>query len=82
MRPRSRHKAVDVSEDGTLRVYVTAPPERGKANEAAVALMADRLGVAKGRVRIVRGQRARTKVLFIEGLGVQAVMSRLGRESR
>ena len=80
MRTRSRRNAVDVSEDGTLRVYVTAPPERGKANEAAVALMADRLGVAKGRVRIVRGQRARTKVLFIEGLGVQAVMSRLGHE--
>ena len=80
MRPRSRRNAVDVSEDGTLRVYVTAPPEGGKANEAAVALLADRLGVAKDRVRIVRGQRARTKVLFIEGLDVQAVMSRLGRE--
>ena len=50
-----------------MKAYVTAPPQDGKANETVVALLAKVLGVAKGRVTIVRGHRSRTKVVKIEG---------------
>jgi uncharacterized protein (TIGR00251 family) len=49
-------------------IRVTAPPADGRANEALVKLVAKRAGVATGRVRIVRGQRFREKVLRVEGL--------------
>jgi uncharacterized protein YggU (UPF0235/DUF167 family) len=34
-----------------------------------VKLIAKRLGVAKGRVRIVSGERSRDKLVRVEGLG-------------
>jgi len=37
------------------------------ANRAVVKLIAKRAGVARSRVRIVRGQRARRKLVAIEG---------------
>jgi uncharacterized protein len=43
-------------------------PIEGRANEALRKLIAKRLGVAKGRVTIARGQRARDKVVRIDGV--------------
>ena len=60
-----------------MKACVTAPPEGGKANEAVVALFAKALGVAKGRVTIVRGRRGRTKVVKIEGLTEKDIFLRL-----
>ena len=68
LRPRSGRNAIDVAEDGTVRVRVTAAPDRGKANEAAVELLAKRLRVPKSAIRLVRGQRARDKTFEIDGL--------------
>lgn len=61
-----------------LRVKVRAPPEHGKANEAAQRLIAQRLGVAKNSVRIVLGSRSRMKVFEIDGLKEKDVRERSG----
>jgi uncharacterized protein (TIGR00251 family) len=50
-----------------LKVQVTAPPERGKANEAVVGVLADALGVPRSRVRIVSGETAPLKTVEIDG---------------
>ena len=50
-----------------LKVQVTAPPERGKANEAVVGVLADALGVPRSRVRIVAGETAPLKTVEIDG---------------
>lgn len=44
-----------------------AAPEDGKANAALETLIAKAFGVAKGRVRVVRGAKARMKEIEIEG---------------
>ena len=46
---------------GELRLKVTAPPEGGRANAAVEDLIASRLGVKKGMVRIVTGHTSRSK---------------------
>ncbi len=56
---------------GALWVTVTAPPAEGAANRACVELLADAFGVKRGHVRIVSGEKSRTKVVEIEGLGVE-----------
>lgn len=63
--PRSSREKIDVTPDGQIRVYVTAPPVDGEANAAVVALVADRLGCAKRDVQVVRGQTSRDKVLRV-----------------
>lgn len=50
-----------------LKVAVTAPPEKGKANAALIALLAKRLGLAKSRLRIASGATNREKTIMIEG---------------
>ncbi|MFO1173731.1 MAG: DUF167 domain-containing protein [Paracoccaceae bacterium] len=54
-----------VVEGEAIRVYVTAAPEDGKANEAVRILLARALGLAKSRLTLVRGQTARDKVFRI-----------------
>jgi uncharacterized protein len=54
---------------GSLVVRLTAPPVEGRANEALRKLIAKRVGVAKGRVTVVRGARTRDKVVRVEGIG-------------
>ncbi len=76
--PRAGSNTIDLIDGLRLRVHVTAPPERGKANKAAIGLLADRLGVPKGSIEIVRGQRSRDKVVEIKGLRVRDVADRLG----
>lgn len=51
-----------------LDVRVTVPPEGGKANAVACALIARSLGVPKSAVRVVRGESARHKQLEIDGI--------------
>ena len=66
--PRASRNTVELTEDGAVRVRVTAPTDRGKANDAVIRLLASRLGVSRSAVRIVRGHTSRSKVVQVEGL--------------
>jgi len=69
--PRSRKNSVEwdgEGEGGRLKVRLTASPVDGAANEALVALLAERLGVPKRQVVIVRGATSRLKVVEVAGL--------------
>lgn len=50
------------------KVRVTAAPERGRANEDVVALIAHSLGLNRSDVRVVAGTTARDKVLELTGI--------------
>jgi uncharacterized protein len=61
-------------------VRVAAPLERGRANEALVALLASVLEVPSGSVRVVGGHRGRAKVVEVDGLDLGEVERRLTRK--
>ena len=67
------------------KVRVAAPPERGKANAAVVALLAETLGLPKGGIRVVSGHTARDKVVELAGIDAGDAARRLagagGKES-
>ncbi len=60
-----------------LKVRVSAPAERGRANEAVEATLAEALGVARDRVRVVGGKSSPRKVVEVRGLSESEVYSRL-----
>lgn len=62
-----------------LKIRVTAPPERGKANAAVESTLAAALGVATEAVRVVQGSTSPRKVVEIDGLAEAEVHRRLGR---
>ena len=66
--PRANRNTVEVSDDGAVTIRVTAAPDRGKANAAAVKLLAGRLDVPKSSVSIIRGHTSRNKVVRVDGI--------------
>ena len=74
--PRARRNALTL-EGETLRAWLTAPPVDGAANAALVALLAERLGIPKRAVTLLRGETAREKVVAIEGVSVETLRQRL-----
>jgi uncharacterized protein (TIGR00251 family) len=65
--PRSSRNQIIVGENDVFKLKVTAPPIEGKANKALKELLAKKLGVAKGDVEIISGQRSRQKTVRIHG---------------
>ena len=64
--PNARRPELTLDERG-YRLKIDAPPVDGAANARVVRFFAKRVfGIAKGRVRIVRGERSREKTLSIE----------------
>jgi uncharacterized protein len=61
------------------RARIASPPERGRANDALVDLLAKALGVRESSVRIVGGRSGRAKVVEIADLETVEVERRLMR---
>jgi uncharacterized protein len=68
VQPRARRDEIVGEHAGVVLIRVTAPPVEGKANAAACRLLAKRLGLASGKVAVVRGATARDKLVEIEGV--------------
>ena len=78
LQPRAATDEIAGERDGVLLVRVRAAPERGRANEALVLLIARRLKLPSGRVELVRGARSRQKLVRVSGLAEDAVRLGLG----
>lgn len=75
--PRASSSRFEVQPDGSIKVWVTAAPADGQANEAVVGLLSKALGVAKMRLEIVRGWTSRDKTIAVEGLDEAGLRSLL-----
>ena len=64
---------------GVWKLKVRARAIEGRANEAVRELIAERLGVPKGRVRITRGASSRGKTIEVDGLTQEQVEALLKR---
>jgi uncharacterized protein len=59
------------------KVRVAEPPERGRANDAVLALLARTLGVPRASLTLVSGHGTRDKVVELDGLEPDEVERRL-----
>jgi uncharacterized protein len=78
LQPRARNDEIVGVRGGVLLVRVTAPPLDGRANRALCRLIAERVKVAPSRVTVIRGERARDKLVAVEGLGQATAALALG----
>jgi len=63
--PRAGKNEVLKISEGEYKVKVVAVPEKGKANEKVVELLAYHLAVPKNSVRIIAGKSARIKIIDV-----------------
>lgn len=61
-----------------LKVKVHAPALEGRANDELLGFLAEKLGLPRRAVTLLRGDRSRQKVVRISGLDLPGVKTRLG----
>ncbi len=73
----ARRNQVRGVQDGALKLSVAQAPDKGKANQAVIALLAVELQCPKSALQIVSGSTSQQKRLLILGLTADQVASRL-----
>jgi uncharacterized protein (TIGR00251 family) len=77
LQARARTDELIGVRDRVLLARVSAPPVDGRANRALCRLIARRAGVAPSMVTIVRGERARDKLIRVDGIDPSALNAAL-----
>lgn len=66
--PAARRSGLVGEHDGALRIAVTAPPDKGKANVAILDVLAKALGLKPSQLSLISGETARRKRILLAGL--------------
>jgi uncharacterized protein (TIGR00251 family) len=75
--PGARRNGIVGEQSGALKVAVTAPADRGRANQALEEVLADALGLKKSQVELIGGATSRAKRFLLRGLTVEQMRVRL-----
>jgi uncharacterized protein (TIGR00251 family) len=78
--PASSRTAVGGILGGRLKVKVSAPAEKGKANQSLVEILARRLSVKKKDISIISGQTNSVKQVMVSGLSARRLLEKLELE--
>jgi hypothetical protein len=75
--PGARKNAITGTHNAALKISLTTPPIEGRANEALIAFLADRLRIQKSRMALITGTTSRSKTLRITGKSAAEVQAAL-----
>jgi uncharacterized protein YggU (UPF0235/DUF167 family) len=60
-----------------LKIQVAAPPEKGKANDAVVRLLADLLNRPAKDIKVIKGQTSPRKIVLVRAIDLDQLLSKL-----
>ncbi|WP_100934626.1 DUF167 family protein [Candidatus Chlamydia corallus] len=63
--PKARENKIVGFDGKALKVRVTEPPEKGKANDAVISLLAEALSLPKRDVTLISGETSREKKFLL-----------------
>jgi uncharacterized protein (TIGR00251 family) len=78
--PGSSRTAVSGLLDGMVKIKVSAPAEKGKANKCMVDFLAKKLDVRRSDVSIISGRGSPIKEVEVLGISAEMLCERLGLE--
>ncbi len=81
VQPRASKDEIAGEMSGALKVRLRAPAVEDRANEALVEFLAQLLKTPKSAVRILSGDRSRTKRIEIRGVTAQQIQALLAQEA-
>ena len=76
--PNAKKDCIDGIKENRLCVRLSAPPIEGKANKALIKFLSKHLHIAKSKISITQGEKGRIKVLCLDGISAEEVLSGLG----
>lgn len=65
-------------EGNSLKVWLKSAPADGKANEELVRTLADKLGILRSEIEILRGFSSKNKIVDILGLTLEEIKKTVG----
>ena len=81
VQPRASKDEIAGEMDGALRVRLQAPAVENRANDALVDFLAQLLKTPKSAVRILSGERSRTKRIEIRGVTKQQILGLMTQDA-
>lgn len=81
VQPRASNDEIAGEMNGALKVRLQAPAVEDRANEALIEFLAGLLKMPKSAVRILSGDRSRTKRIEIRGVTGRQVQALLKEEA-
>lgn len=66
VKPNSRENSIKKLDNGSFEVKVSVPPEKGKANQRVIELLAKELKIAKSRITLIKGETSKEKLFEAE----------------
>ena len=81
VQPRASKDEIAGEMEGALKIRLQAPALEDRANEALIEFLARLLKTPKSAVRILSGERSRTKRIAIQGVTKQQVLGLLIQEA-
>lgn len=72
--PNAKKSEIIGVQDGALKIKLQAQPIEGKANEALVRFLAERLALPRKAVELTHGATSRNKTLHIRGIAIDAAL--------
>lgn len=77
VQPGAGRTGVQGVHGNALKVRVASPPEKGRANEACAALIAELADVPVGSVALTSGETSRSKRFTVTGVDLDELVRRL-----
>jgi uncharacterized protein (TIGR00251 family) len=81
VQPRASKDEIAGEMDGALKIRLRAPAVEDRANHALIEFLAQTLNTSKATVRILSGERSRTKRIEVRGVTADQVQQLLIREA-
>jgi uncharacterized protein (TIGR00251 family) len=75
--PGARKNGIQGEHAGMLKVSVTQAREKGKANKAIEAILAEELNLRSSQIELISGETASQKRFLIRGATIKNLTSRL-----
>lgn len=71
--PGARREQVTGLHDDRIKVAVTEPADRGRANAAVIRFLSQLLGISRTDIHLLRGETSRRKDLLLAGYRKQHI---------
>jgi len=75
--PKARRNAIVGVHAGRLKIAVTQAPEKGKANEAIVKVLAAAVGLKKSQIQLITGSTNPLKKFRITDIDIDELTARI-----
>jgi uncharacterized protein YggU (UPF0235/DUF167 family) len=79
LKPRAKADRIGRGPGGLLAVAVTSPPVDERANNHLTRFLSESLGIAKSRITIRTGGHCRDKVVEIEGVTKEEIITYINK---